>query len=97
MMVRKGDNCSVEHDSSSVEPGSRSREHWFKDHCCYFEAWTIFLSQYCLSTLRCVHEYLAIDSNWWKYINTFHAIIATWLNASQRSRVGGGVNMSARG
>ena len=70
---------------------SQSRESGFQSSCCCFEAWVVLFPPPCLSSLNCVNEYLAIDSG--GYVDKESA----WLNASQRSRDGLGMNRSARG
>jgi len=52
--------------------------------CCY-ENLAIFFTLRCSSSLSCMNEYLAIESGRYFWPNNLCAVIATWLNASQRS------------
>ena len=71
---------------------SQSRESRFESSHCLFEAWTISFTPHC-----CITEYLATGSGGDIRMISLHALIAMWLSASQRRRVGVGMNMSARG
>ena len=55
----------------------------------------IVFTLHCPSSLRCIHEYLVID-NGWCLTNNLRALIAAWLDASQRSWDGVCLNRSAR-
>ena len=60
------------------------------------EDWKFLCSPRCPSSLSCINEYLDIDSG--GHVNESSSrIIAAWLNVSQRSRIGAGMNRSARG
>ena len=54
---------------------------------CCMEAWTFSFSPQCPSSLSCINEYLAIDGGRDASKKSLHAVIAVWLNVSQRSRV----------
>ena len=70
--------------------------------CSRFKAWEFLFSPWCLHSLSSMNEYLGeytvmemvTRGNIWVY--SLHAVIGTWLNASRRSRVGVGINMSAK-
>ena len=49
------------------------------------------------SSFECVTKYLVTDSGGYKLTINLRAVIAEWLNASQISRAGVGMNKSARG
>ena len=76
---------------------SRLREPGLESSCCCFEAWAISFTPHCLSSLSCRSKYLAIDSGEYMLTNSLLAVIATWVNASQRRQVGVRMNGSARG
>ena len=64
---------------------SQLREPGFESSCCRFEAFTILFITHCLSSLGCINEYLATDRG--IYVNdSLCAVIAAWLNGSQKSR-----------
>ena len=49
------------------------------------------------SSLRCINWRSAIGHSGYKGINSLHAVIAMWLNASQRNQVDVEINRYARG
>ena len=57
-----------------------SRKPGFESSCCRFDDFAISFIPRCHSSLICIKEYLATDR-----ANSLRAIIAVWLNASQRS------------
>ena len=50
-----------------------------------------FFTLYCSNSLSCTNEYLVIDSGGYLCTESLRALIAAWLDASQRSR--GGVRL----
>ena len=88
----------VGHDSIPVRrPDSQSREPGFKSHCGRFEPLASLITPRCHSSLSCINEYLAIQTVVDMWTNSLRAAIAAWLNTSQRSWDGLGMNRSARG
>ena len=78
-------------------PDSQSREPGFKSHCGRFEPLASLITPRCHSSLSCINEYLAIQTVVDMWTNSLRAAIATWLNTSQRSWDGLGMNRPARG
>ena len=78
-------------------PDSQSREPGFKSHCGRFEPLASLITPRCHSSLSCINEYLAIQAVVDMWTNNLRAAIAAWLNTSQRSWDGLGMNRSARG
>ena len=75
---------------------SQLREPVFGSSCYNFETWAISLNPCCSSSLSCMYEYMASENG--GYVNEQSpAVIAVKLNASQRCRVGVGMNRSATG
>ena len=48
----------------------------------------VVFTLHCSSSLSCTNECLAIDGGGYVYINNLRALIAAWLDASQRRRDG---------
>ena len=78
-------------------PDSQSREPGFKSHCGRFEPLASLITPRCHSSLSCINEYLAIQTVVDMWTNSLRAAIAAWLNTSQRSWDGLGMNRSASG
>ena len=90
-------NESVERGSSAVERRTFNRESLSSNPlCCHFVVWTFSFSPWCPSSINCINEYLPTDIGWNIWVNSICALIATWLNAFQRSRVGIGMNKTGR-
>ena len=88
----------VGRDSIPVRrPDSQSREPGFESHCGRFEPLPSLITPHCHSSLSCINEYLAIQTVVDMWTNSLRAAIAAWLNTSQRSWDGFGMNRSARG
>ena len=88
----------VGRDSIPVRrPDSQSREHGFKCHCGRFEPLASLITPRCHSSLSCINEYLAIQTVVDMWTNSLRAAIAAWLNTSERSWDGLGMNRYARG
>ena len=82
---------------SVVEYRTRNRESpGSYPHGYHLEARAFSFSPRRPSSLSCVNEFLAIDGDGMG-VNSLCALMAEWLNASQRSRVGVRMNRSARG
>ena len=62
-----------------------------------FEPLASLITPRCHSSLSCINEYLAIQTVVDMWTNSLRAAIAAWLNTSQRSWDGLGMNRSARG
>ena len=73
---------------------SQSRKPEFESSCGRFEALAISFIRRCSSSFSCINEYLATDRG--GYLNSLRTVIAAWLNASQISWDGVGMNKSAR-
>ena len=69
-------------NSQSIEPG-------FESSYCHFKSSAILFIPHCHSSLSCINGYLATD----RWIS--HAVVAAWLNASQRTGLPGGEVSSA--
>ena len=78
-------------------PDSQSREPSFKSHCGRFEPLASLITPRCHNSLSCINEYLAIQTVVDMWTNSLRAAIAAWMNTSQRSWDGFGMNRSARG
>ena len=63
--------------------------------CCRFEARAFSFSPRCPSSPSCINEYPATDCDEDMRVISLCAVTAAWLNVSQRSRVGVGMNRSA--
>ena len=50
--------------------------------------WASFFTLHCSSSLSCINEYLAIDSDGYVYEQPLRINCSIWLDASQRSRDG---------
>ena len=87
----------MERGGSAVERWTRNRDsRGSNPHCFRLNTRAFSFSPRCLSSLSCINEYMAIDSDGNVSVSSL-CIIAAWLNASQRSRVGAGMNRSAKG
>ena len=85
------------HDSILVSrPDSQSREPGLKSHWGRFGPLASLITPRCHSSLSCINEYLAIQTVVDIWTNSLRAAIAAWLNTSQRSWYGLGMNRSAR-
>ena len=68
----------------------------FRIMCCHAKPGAILFTLHCSSSLRCMNEYLAIDSGGYLCTNTLQALVAPWLDASLRSRDGDRLHRHAR-
>ena len=62
---------------------------------CCFQARAFLLFPRHLTSLSCINEYLAVDSGG-NVSEQFRTVIEAWLNASKISKIGVGMNRSAR-
>ena len=84
--------------SSAVECQTFNRESVRSNPiCCCIEASTFSLSPRRPSSFSCIDEYLIKDSCANMRVTRLRAVIAMWLNASQRSQIGVRMNRSAKG
>ena len=51
---------------------------------------------HCSTSISCINKYQTIDRGGYLYTNRFRALIAAWLDVSQRSRDGVRLNWGAR-
>ena len=67
---------------------SRLREPGFESCAAVLKPWASFVTPHCSSSLSCINEYLAIDSDGYVYEQPSRINCSIWLDASQRSRDG---------
>ena len=67
---------------------SRLREPGFESCAAVLKSWGSFLSLDCTSSLRCIKEYLALESGGYVYEQPSRINCSIWLDASQRSQDG---------
>ena len=67
---------------------SQLREPGFEPCAAVLKPWASFFTLHCSSSLSCINEYLAIDSDGYVYEQPSCINCSIWLDASQRSRDG---------